>query len=866
MMNVTPPQPTSNRATFKLLWKTARRRSVNRQKHKRALMRRKSGSEWNGMSIFGNVMALFLAVFVHAILGFSINQSLGTVKILKFENAGRMVVKDYGTLQQISETENNIRKLEEGGDMGHGAANMSLSALRTQLEEDTRRLAKNTAFFRKYSLGGSDEEQKQSVLDHFHKHGSAGFISENNLPEVSLDLPGSLPPGMFLYIGFMLLWWFSMMVGQGEAIELDVQRRRHPMWEWLLSHPVRPLASFAAEMLAPMMANPIYLAAPVFWVVLLVSAHELHTITLLVALLVGLPFAVAASCLHKSIEITVMLRLSSRSRGAVLGLISWVGYAAMMLPIFTMQMNSLKVFLLRGLTVLSAWVPGWPVRALVIGWGAEPSLWQVLISCWVLAGAILGGSLALAYWGVNRGLQGSGGTVPTKPRVMGTVGGGWLKGNVLYRKELLWFWRDKGAVVQAILIPLTIGALQAFNLRHLAETASTHWNGLCGLGILCGTYFLLVLGPRSLSSEGGALWIALTWPQGLEDLLKTKARLWWLLSNIVVTTVFIVTIVMYPAFWWKIVMVWVGWYYFSRSLAEKSVTLVTAPSSSGEMERPSRGLASAAMLGTFAFGAGVVTQTWHVAMLGVVFSSLTAAAMWQNLRARLPYLYDPWSEKLPVAPSLMHGMIGIAIMVECVGLASGVAAGMGGAAHLWQVRSLAYGAVGGVAMLIMHKFLRGRGVCAGDIWNWPGARENKAVVVVGVAVLSGVVLGLLAHGYVLLLNWLPETHTFMADMARYAADNKEQFWWQVLLTVGFAPVAEEYFFRGLLFRALDREWGGWRAMVGSASFFAIYHPPVSWLPVFLLGLGSAWLFKRSGRLFPCVMLHMTYNAMVMFFG
>ena len=25
-----------------------------------------------------------------------------------------------------------------------------------------------------------------------------------------------------------------------------------------------------------------------------------------------------------------------------------------------------------------------------------------------------------------------------------------------------------------------------------------------------------------------------------------------------------------------------------------------------------------------------------------------------------------------------------------------------------------------------------------------------------------------------------------------------------------APLAEEYFFRGLLYRALDREWGGWR--------------------------------------------------------
>jgi membrane protease YdiL (CAAX protease family) len=38
-----------------------------------------------------------------------------------------------------------------------------------------------------------------------------------------------------------------------------------------------------------------------------------------------------------------------------------------------------------------------------------------------------------------------------------------------------------------------------------------------------------------------------------------------------------------------------------------------------------------------------------------------------------------------------------------------------------------------------------------------------------------------------------------------------------------APFTEEYLFRGLLFRALDREWGGWRAVVGSAAFFAIYH-------------------------------------------
>jgi len=83
-----------------------------------------------------------------------------------------------------------------------------------------------------------------------------------------------------------------------------------------------------------------------------------------------------------------------------------------------------------------------------------------------------------------------------------------------------------------------------------------------------------------------------------------------------------------------------------------------------------------------------------------------------------------------------------------------------------------------------------------------------------------------------------------------------------VMAVLFAPFAEEYLFRGLLFRALDREWGGWRAVIGSAAFFAIYHQPLSWLPVGLLGVANALLFKKAGRLAPAVVLHMVYNAVV----
>jgi len=85
-----------------------------------------------------------------------------------------------------------------------------------------------------------------------------------------------------------------------------------------------------------------------------------------------------------------------------------------------------------------------------------------------------------------------------------------------------------------------------------------------------------------------------------------------------------------------------------------------------------------------------------------------------------------------------------------------------------------------------------------------------------------------------------------------------------VMAIGAAPFSEEYLFRGLLFRALDREWGGgWRAVAGSALFFAMYHPVFAWLPVALLGAANALLFKQTGRLAGAVALHMAYNAVVL---
>lgn len=269
------------------------------------------------------------------------------------------------------------------------------------------------------------------------------------------------------------------------------------------------------------------------------------------------------------------------------------------------------------------------------------------------------------------------------------------------------------------------------------------------------------------------------------------------------------------------------------------------------------------MLGTLAFSSGVITGTWSVAMMGVVFSSLTAAAMWQNFRARLPFLFDPWSETLPPAPTLMHAMIGIAAMVECVGLVTGISVGMGSVDQLWKIRVIAYGIVGLLTWIAMHVFLSGRNVDAASVWRWNGKVPVVGTsLAYGKAALMGGGLAGLALLYLMALRALPLTHEIMVAQDKMKSISQANYVGIILLAVGMAPIAEEYFFRGLLYRALDREWGGWRAMVGSAAYFAIYHPPLSWLPVFALGLCSAWSFRKSGLLGPCVIMHMVYNAIV----
>jgi membrane protease YdiL (CAAX protease family) len=139
-----------------------------------------------------------------------------------------------------------------------------------------------------------------------------------------------------------------------------------------------------------------------------------------------------------------------------------------------------------------------------------------------------------------------------------------------------------------------------------------------------------------------------------------------------------------------------------------------------------------------------------------------------------------------------------------------------------------------------------------NVIRW-GGRAPRFGAATGLALGTGagVVLTGLAASYMTLLQFFPWARESIEEASRIASSYEGQRFWIFLLAVGFAPVAEEHFFRVLLFRTLDRELGDWRRIVLSAAFFAIFHPPLAWVPVGCLGLCTAWLFHHTRHLLPC---------------
>jgi membrane protease YdiL (CAAX protease family) len=98
--------------------------------------------------------------------------------------------------------------------------------------------------------------------------------------------------------------------------------------------------------------------------------------------------------------------------------------------------------------------------------------------------------------------------------------------------------------------------------------------------------------------------------------------------------------------------------------------------------------------------------------------------------------------------------------------------------------------------------------------------------------------------------------------------------WKQVLMGGFAillaPVAEELFFRGVLYPLLKQTVSRHLALWGTALLFALVHQnPASALPLLVLAVILALLYEWTDNLLACIVVHSFFNTanfVALFYG
>lgn len=87
-------------------------------------------------------------------------------------------------------------------------------------------------------------------------------------------------------------------------------------------------------------------------------------------------------------------------------------------------------------------------------------------------------------------------------------------------------------------------------------------------------------------------------------------------------------------------------------------------------------------------------------------------------------------------------------------------------------------------------------------------------------------------------------------------------WVRYLSSVAVAPFAEEWVFRGLVYRRLKSAMPRVAAIVVSSALFAVLHGTVIWmLYTFALGVLLCVLYEKTRSLWACIACHTAFNVM-----
>lgn len=580
--------------------------------------------------------------------------------------------------------------------------------------------------------------------------------------------------------------------------------------------------------------------------------------------LVGcLPLGLLAALLRSLVDIGLRLHLAPPRLRNLQALTSVVGLLGMYLAlsIGSASGGAYGIQVVSALPAWGAWTPpGLVVRALNAQ-QAAPGLGLMLLA-WVQVLALSALGVAWMRHQLRHGLLATGARESggrqasvTAPSAASAGGLPFIR-SAIQRRELRLLARDRNFLVQTLLLPVVIigsqvllnGGAQAMSSLLTASPAVVASTAF-GLA----SYMLMLSAFQTLNTEGAALWLLYTFPRSIAHMLREKAQLWAVLALIYPLCVLVPAVLQVPD--------GAGWALLGHALlalvgvplfAVIAVALAVFASNPLAEERAARvrpGYVYLFMLLSGFYVYGLWAAQWWQSIVIAGLTGLLALALWQKAADHLPYLLDPVTAP-PAQPSVADGLMAAMCFFICqvalVALWLALRPGQAGAALL-----VAFVGAGALTYGLVRLAYWRTGTRPLPVWWGPiGRRAMSLRLGVGLGLLAAAV-GL---GYLQVLRaWGLEPTASEAPVLRL---------WLLLLCVLAAPVFEEFIFRGLIFGGLRRSMSLWPAAATSAAVFAVVHPPVSIIPVFFLGLCTAWAYERGRCLLAPLVVHAVYNAVV----
>ena len=634
--------------------------------------------------------------------------------------------------------------------------------------------------------------------------------------------------------------------------------------EWLVTLPVERSTLLWGRLLERSASNlsGMFALFPAYVMIAWYSGHQWFAIPF--ALLATALLLPLAALLHTLIDTGLRLWLAAsqlRNLQAVLSLMN----GPLIYLVIALGMPGASNFVIDWTRSFPAWGV-WLPPAVLMQLLQAHSLTQGAALALLLAAqaaVLLVTGVALMRWQLRHGVVGSGVRESGRKKAVDTAATaeeqGWrLPLSPVMRRELRLLARDRNFLVQTLVLPLIMVLSQlVFNgkldtIGQFGQTPMVAAAIAFGLGV----YVLMLSAFQTLNNEGNALWLLFTVPRSVESVLKEKARLWSVLALIYPLMIAAITAASAPQLTWQmlvlLLIVLAGIPIYS-TIAVALGVFACDPTANEVHKRIRPTYSYLFMLLASFYTWSLYTSVWSQKVVVMVLSAALALALWQKARDALPYLLDPGASP-PARVSASDGLIaatGFFVLQALIALFMM----RGRTEPTPQVMTVAFGAAG-MLVYAMMRYIYWRAKTTGVPVILPalvpGASWLHALRVAAAPCALACAVAL-AYLYALRYGHVDIPAGTLLPGGRL---------WLIALAVVAAPLCEEFIFRGLIYGGLRRSLPVWPAVAVSAAIFAVVHPPISMLPVFVVGLCTAWTYERSKTLLAPMLVHAVYNAVM----